>query len=759
VNLSRLRGRGGIVAVVVAAIAIELLVVAKLIPAAGSGTRGAPSPILFLGLVHGLVSSLTAAGIVLIYRSVRVINFAQTAIGGAGFVVVYNFTALTPVPFPIALVLGLLVAAAVGLIFELIFVRRFFHAPRLVLTVFTIVAASFVGGFARNAIDSLPIFPEKAERSVAQLNGSVDLAPELPFSGFHFRIGVVDFGFVHVFAIAATLFLLAAVALFLRYTRIGVAVRALAENSERAALLGISVGFVSSVVWSISALLSGASATMSGLLGTPSGSFGFSAQLLLPALAAAVLARMSSISVAVVASIGIELFARSLSFLQPELLPIYDVALLVVIAGGLLTQRARASRSERGETATWAATDEVRRTPKELSRLTLLRVAKWVGALIVIAGVIVFPFVSSTGQVYLGSVCAIQAILALSLVVLTGWTGQVSLGQFGLAAVGGVVTSALAASVPFWLAIPAGIVVTAAVAVAIGLPALRLPGLYLAVATFAFAAAVPSVLFSERLFGWLLPDAGVTRPTLPFIDFEDERSMYFLALVCLAVALLAVRNLRNSRFGRILIGLRDNEPNAESAGISPLRLKLTAFGIAGALAGFAGALLAFQQRGVTAQAFGAEASVDLFVASVIGGIGSVFGPLVGVGVLNALRTGLSGVPELAVSVSPLLAIVILYIAPAGLISVLAQMRDAVLRIVAQRNDVIVPSLFADIDPESLHLRLVPVGAPSENSGLVRVRRRYDIDSVHTDVRDASERTEDTHALAAAVRSISSEDGS
>ena len=162
--------------------------------------------------------------------------------------------------------------------------------------------------------------PEKAERTVAQLNGSVDLAPELPFSGFHFRIGVVDFGFVHVFAIAATLLLLAAVAAFLRYTRIGVAVRALAENSERAALLGISVGFVSSVVWcDLSALLSGASATMSGLLGTPSGSFGFSAQLLLPALAAAVLARMSSISVAVVASIGIELFARSLSFLQPEL--------------------------------------------------------------------------------------------------------------------------------------------------------------------------------------------------------------------------------------------------------------------------------------------------------------------------------------------------------------------------------------------------------------------------------------------------------
>ena len=238
------------------------------IPAAGSGIRGAPSPILFLGLVYGLVSSLTAVGIVLIYRSIRVINFAQTAIGGAGFVVVYNFTALTPVPFPIALMLGLAVAAAVGLLFELIFVRRFFNAPRLVLTVFTIVAASFVGGFARNAIDSLPIFPEKAERTVAQINGSVDArTPRCRSPASSFTVGSIEFGFVHVFAIVGTIAALAAVGGFLRYTRIGVAVRALAENSERAALLGHQRRCVSAVVWSLSGVLSGTSATMSGLLG------------------------------------------------------------------------------------------------------------------------------------------------------------------------------------------------------------------------------------------------------------------------------------------------------------------------------------------------------------------------------------------------------------------------------------------------------------------------------------------------------------
>ena len=264
--------------VAVAVLGIDLLLVSKIIPAAGSGIRGAPTPILFLGLIYGLVNSLTAVGIVLIYRSIRVINFAQTAIGGAGFALTYNFIVLRPgVPFPIALLLGLVVAAGVGVLFDVILVRRFFNAPRLVLTVFTIVAASFVGEFARNAVDTLPIFPDKAERTVAQLGGTVDLSRLVPFSSFTFHIpgSPIDFGFVHLFAIGLSLATLAGVAYFLRSTRLGVAVRALAENSERAALLGISVGLISSVVWAMSGVLSGVGSTLNGLLGSSGSTFGF----------------------------------------------------------------------------------------------------------------------------------------------------------------------------------------------------------------------------------------------------------------------------------------------------------------------------------------------------------------------------------------------------------------------------------------------------------------------------------------------------
>ncbi|MGH2813113.1 MAG: hypothetical protein ACRDI1_10445, partial [Actinomycetota bacterium] len=170
------------------AIVVELIVVTTLLPAAGSAQRGAPLPIVFQGVIFGLISGLTAAGIVLIYRSMRVINFAQTAIGGAGFALFFNFVVLTPVPFPIALAFGLLVSAGLGLAFELIFVRRFSRAPRVVLTVFTIVSASFLGGVARGAVNLLPIFPPPGERTIAQLSGSVELRPHLPFSSFTFTL-------------------------------------------------------------------------------------------------------------------------------------------------------------------------------------------------------------------------------------------------------------------------------------------------------------------------------------------------------------------------------------------------------------------------------------------------------------------------------------------------------------------------------------------------------------------------------------------
>src|SRR5256714_6980665 len=144
-------------------------------------------------------------------------------------------------------------------------------------------------------------------------------------------------------------------------------------------------------------------------------------------------------------------------------------------------------------------------------------------------------------------------MVALSLLGFTVWAGQVSVVKFAFVAVGAVVAGALTAKVgvPFWLAVPLAAAFTAAFAVVVGLPALRIKGLFLAVTTFAFAVAVRALLFGTRYFSWLLHKA-IDRPTLIFFDIGDEPSRYFLCLAALVASIVVVVNVRKSRFGRVL---------------------------------------------------------------------------------------------------------------------------------------------------------------------------------------------------------------
>jgi branched-chain amino acid transport system permease protein len=197
--------------------------------------------------------------------------------------------------------------------------------------------------------------------------------------------------------------------------------------------------------------------------------------------------------------------------------------------------------------------------------------------------------------------------------------------------------------------------------------------------------------------------------------------MYYLCLLCLVLSILVTVNLRRSRFGRLLIAMRENEANVQSFGVSAVRLKLTAFAVSGAMAGFAGAVFVHQQRGLSQASFGSQRSVDVFLFTVIGGVGSVGGALLGSLYDNLLRYFLPSndffkaiLGSLRLGGSTLL---VMYVAPAGLIGLVVSVRDSWLRIIAQRRQIIVPSLFADYDPEALERRLIPLADPSANSGL------------------------------------------
>jgi branched-chain amino acid transport system permease protein len=703
---------------IVAVLMAGALLVVTQVVLPGRGGRGTPAAILFSGFVAGMVNALIAAGLILVYRTTRIVNFAQTAIGAAGASFCFQLVQFTKTPFPLAFLAGLAVAGLIGLAFDLVFGRRFFNAPRLVLTVLTIIAAGFISSTSIQLITRLPIFPSLQSRSFDELFGS-SLGAHLPFRGLHFHVGAlpVPFGFPEVFAIEVAVLALLALAAFFRLTRSGVAVRAMAENAERATLLGIGVGTVSSLVWTLTGVLSGAGVTITGLVSSPAAATGFAPDVLLPALAAAVIARMRSLPVAVLAATMISVGTKAFEWSLRDDVPLVRVLLFVVVAAGLLFQRRELLRMQDTGTGSWQASEEQRPIPAPLLAVPGVRFTRRALIALGLVAVGLYPFVTSTGQTNLGGVIALNAIVAISLVVLTGWAGQVSLGQFGLVAVGAVVGGALTAraDVPFWVAVPLAAAFTGAFAALVGIPALRLKGLFLAVTTVAFAIAVAAVLFEQRYFGWLLPRS-VKRPSFFFIDFDDERSMYFLCVAALVAVIVVVVNLRRSRFGRLLIALRENEANVQSFAVSVVRMKLAAFAVSGALAGFAGAIFAHQQRGLSAQSYGAAASIDVFVLTVVGGIGSVGGALLGAVYINSVQYLITNDLLLAF-LSGGFTLVLLYVAPGGLMSIVTAVRDGALRIVAQRRQLVVPSLFADYDPQALERKLVPIGPPSASAGL------------------------------------------
>jgi branched-chain amino acid transport system permease protein len=696
-----------------------LLVTQVLLPGpAGVPGRGTPWGTIFYGATQGFVTALSTAGIILVYRTLRVINFAQTTLGLAGAFLMFGFVQFTSVPFPIALVLGLALAGVVGAVVGVVLLR-FFNASRLVLTVVTIIGAGVVADLA-GRIFELPFFPNVKELPADQAIGAASLRPSLPFPGWEFHIGgqKSGFGFSEAFAIEFAILCLVALAVFFRYTRAGVAVRALAENPQRASLLGIGVGTLSVVVWTMAGVLSGASTSLAGMLTVPAQAGGFAPRLLLTAFVAAVLGRMERLPTGIFAAVAISVVTASWTWSFPRDEALIFLGLLLVLVIALLLQPRASGRSERGADVSWSAVEEQRPIPKMLASLAPVRSARWAVTALVLAAFLVLPFAVGSGVINTMSVLCLGGIVTVSIVVLTGWGGQVSLGQWGFAAIGAVVGGALTATVglPFWIAVPLAAIVTGAFAAVVGLPALRIPGLFLLPVTFAFAVAVQATLFQDRYFGWLLPTESIDRPTLFLLDFRDERSMYFLCLFCLVVAITIVGNLRRSRTGRILIALRENEANVQSFGVAVVRTKLLAFAISGALAGFAGAVFVHQQQGLSVESFAAQKSVEAFVIAVFGGVGSVAGALLGTSWFSFIRYfGVSGLWSIfATGLGPL---ILVFVAPGGLISLANAARDSFLRVVAQRRQLVVPSLFADYDPDALEKRLIPLAEPDASSGL------------------------------------------
>jgi branched-chain amino acid transport system permease protein len=651
--------------------------------------RGLPLGIIILGAVFGSLYALTAVGLVLIFRANRVVNFAQAELGGIAAVVAIQLVIQFAWNYFVAVSIGLVSATLLGAIIYVFIIRRFRRAPRLILAVATIGIAQVLAGLS--ILISFLFEGQPAGRTF-----------ETPFT-VSFKIFPVLFRGDHVLAMLVVPVVMLALGAFLRYTDFGIAIRAAAENADRANLLGVPIHYLHLAVWSIASALS----ALAAILRTPIVGFssftsvtGSGNSLLLRTLAAAVIGRMENLPRTVVAALSLGIFENAVTWTTSNTV-ISDAFLVLVILVALLAQRGFFSRAADTGIATWRAIREVRPIPSELRDLPEVKIGQWVMRGVLLAFVLTVPLWADPAQEQLIGLLYIYAIVAISLVILTGWAGHISLGQFALVGFGAATTGILYGrhNWDFFAAMLAGIAVSAVVALIIGLPALRISGPFLAVTTLAFAVTSGSYFLEDRYFGWFIITDSLKPPRLwNRILLDENWKVYYFALGALAVALFAAYNLRRSRTGRALIAVRDNQLAAESVSINTTRLKLTAFVLSGALAGFAGAAYVLHQKGVFTGSFDPEVSVRLFSMVVIGGLGSLPGALLGAAYVRGAEFFLPAGWELLASGFGIL--LLLMFLPEGLGGLLYTIRDGILRRIARRRGLVVPSLLADVRLET-----------------------------------------------------------
>ena len=643
--------------------------------------RGLPLGILGLGAVSGLLYAINAIGLVLIFRANRVINFAQAEFGSVAAVLAIQLSIHWHVPFFASVAVALVAAAVLGAFVEGIVLRRFARASRLILAVATIALAQILAGLSL----IIPLLWSKA--------GDGTFA--VPFSA-DFTIFPVTFDASHVLIVLVVPVIVIVLGVFLLKTDYGIAIRGAAENTDRAGLLGIPVPRLATIVWITAAVLSTLAVVFrTTLVGYSAvGASGAGNSLLLFTLAAAVVGRMENLPRTVAAAILLGVFQEAAIWTWSNT-TIVDGLLLVVILLGLLLQRNAFSRASETGIQTWRAVRDVRPIPTELRRVPEVRFGFLALQVVLLLLAVTLPLYASPSQSGAAALVAIYAIVAVSLFVLTGWGGHISLGQFALAGFGGATTAVLYGR-HGWdpvLAILAGVVVAGVVSLILGLPALRIKGLFLAVTTLAFAVTSATFFLQERYVPWFI-ERRIERPTLfGRIPLETDRQMYWFALAALLFVLFGVRGLRASRTGRALIATRDNEQAAEAVTINTMLVKLTGFVISGALAGLAGGIYVFHQRGLHTDAFGADVSIRLFSMVVIGGLGSLPGAVLGAIYVRGAEFFLRSSWALVASGGGIL--VLLLFLPEGLGGLVNSQRDRYLRWVAKRRGINVPSLVAD----------------------------------------------------------------
>ncbi|MFJ5731436.1 ABC transporter permease subunit [Streptomyces paradoxus] len=553
------------------------------------------------GLSVGSAAALTGIGLIVTYRATGVLNFAHGAVAMVCAYVLRQCVVEWGWPLWLGAVVTLLVLApGLGVVLE-----RFVFRPLAVLggdPAQTLVASIgvfvlLVGGAAllwgQGARDDAPV-----------------LVPDEPWG-----------------QLAVVLVLAAGVTAVVRRTRFGRELRAVVDDRRLAVLGGIDADRVAATGWAFGSFTAG----LTGVLLAPYvrlDPYGLSL-LVMEVVAVAVAARMRSLPVAVVVALGIGVAQSQLTRLHPPgwaepLLQAVGTNLFVVaLLVAALVLPGTGERDALPHTAT-------------------ARVPIPPGAWIVVFVLFLLPLGLAGRDLHTSVQVPALAVILLSLVVVTGRGGQISLGQAAYAGLGALFTALLAAgrfpglpALPELAALVVSVVLVAPLGLLTGWPAIGRRGLALALATFAVGVGVSRFVFAQP---YATSGLSLGRPA----GFDGDRAYYLLELLLLAVALLATHALRRGRTGRALAAMRDHERGAQAAGVRVPSLKLLAFVAGAALAALGGGMLGMGLRAFDAAAYDPVRGLLWFAAVVVLGADSTLGALAAAALLVGLDAGTRG---------------------------------------------------------------------------------------------------------------------
>ncbi len=275
----------------------------------------------------------------------------------------------------------------------------------------------------------------------------------------------------------------------------------------------------------------------------------------------------------------------------------------------------------------------------------------------IIAFFAIFPFISSDYIVGLATLCGIAAIGAIGLNILTGFTGQISIGIGAFLGVGGYTSAILTAKLglSFWISMPMAGLITAIVGALFSIPALRLKGLYLAIATLAAQVIILFVISRWDSLTGGTSGLVLSRPSIGSFVFSSEKSYYYLMFFVLLLTTLFTLNLFRSRVGRAFIAVRDRDVAAEVMGINLFKYKVLAFSVSSFFVGVAGALLGHYTMIVSTELYSIAVSIEFLAMVLVGGLGSVFGSIYGAVFITLLPVFLRSAIDMISGILPDLA--------------------------------------------------------------------------------------------------------